>query len=117
MDPEEARRVLDEVRATARSLIGSAGTIEELDAARVAVLGRKATWAEVQRSIGTLPNADRREVGRLANEVRAELDRAIAERRAGIESFRDATLAEGEAVDVTLPGRRLRPGSLPPLSI
>jgi phenylalanyl-tRNA synthetase alpha chain len=117
MEPDEARRVLDEVRATARSLIGSAGTIEELDAARVALLGRKAAWAKVQRSIGTLPEADRREVGRLTNEVRAELDRAIADRRAVIEPSRDTTLDEGKAVDVTLPGRRQRPGSLHPLSV
>jgi phenylalanyl-tRNA synthetase alpha chain len=117
MLPDDARRTLEEVRETGRSLIGSAGTSEELDAARVTLLGRKAAWAEVQRSLGSFREAERGELGRLANDVRAELDRAIADRRAAIEASVDETLTGTEAVDVTLPGRRLRPGSLHPLSI
>jgi phenylalanyl-tRNA synthetase alpha chain len=117
MGPDEARRILDDVRASGRSRIGAAGTSDELDAARVALLGRKAPWADVQRSLGSFPETDRRALGRLANDVRAELELAISERRAAIEAGGGETLAESEAVDVTLPGRRLRPGSLHPLTI
>jgi phenylalanyl-tRNA synthetase alpha chain len=117
MDPDRARRKLEEERARGRPLIEAASSAEELDAARTSLLGRKGPWSEVQRSLGSFGETERRELGRLANEVRAELESAIAERRAVIEASVDSTLLQADAVDVTLPGRRLRPGSLHPLTI
>src|SRR5688572_3710982 len=117
MDPSDARRILEEERARGRELIGRAGSIEELDRTKIAVLGRKAPVSEVQRSIGSLPEDERRELGRLTNETLAELRAEVERRRAELEGGADAELISADAVDVTLPGRRLRPGSFHPLTL
>jgi phenylalanyl-tRNA synthetase alpha chain len=117
MDPSDARRILEEERARGRALIGQAASIEELDRTKTAVLGRKAPISEVQRSIGSLPEDERRELGRLTNEALAELRAGVESRRAELEGGADAELLSGDAVDVTLPGRRPRPGSFHPLTL
>jgi phenylalanyl-tRNA synthetase alpha chain len=117
MDPSEARRILEEERARGRELIGTAASIEELDRTKTGVLGRKAPVSEVQRSLGSLPEDDRRELGRLTNEVLAELRAEVETRRAELEGGADAELLSGDAVDVTLSGRRPRPGSFHPLTL
>jgi len=117
MDPSDARRILEEERARGRELIGRAGSIEELDRTKTGVLGRKAPVSEVQRSIGSLPEDERRELGRLTNEVLAELRAEVENRRAELEGGADAELVSADAVDVTLPGRRPRPGSFHPLTL
>jgi phenylalanyl-tRNA synthetase alpha chain len=117
MDPSDARRILEEERARGRALIGRAGSIEELDRTKTGVLGRKAPVSEVQRSIGSLPEDERRELGRLTNEVLAELRAEVENRLAELEGGADAELLSADAVDVTLPGRRPRPGSFHPLTL
>ena len=117
MDPSEASRILDEQRTTGRALFAKARTLEALEEAKVAVLGRKAPIAQVQSSLGSLPADVRREIGRRTNEVFAELREALDARRAELEIGNDAELLEADRVDVTLPGRRPRAGSLHPLTI
>jgi phenylalanyl-tRNA synthetase alpha chain len=71
----------------------------------------------VQRSLGALPAEARREIGRLVNETFAELRQAVERRRDELEVGSDDALLESDAVDVTLPGRRPRIGSLHPLTL
>jgi phenylalanyl-tRNA synthetase alpha chain len=117
MDPTEARRTLDEERARGRELIAAASSLDALEEAKVATLGRKSRVAEVQKSLGTLPPDRKPELGRLVNEAFTELREAIERRREELELGADAVLLQDDAVDVTLPGRRPRPGSLHPLTI
>ncbi|MGH2530207.1 MAG: phenylalanine--tRNA ligase subunit alpha [Actinomycetota bacterium] len=117
MDPQDALRILEEERARGMALIAEAGSSESLEAAKVVVLGRKSRFTEVQRSLGSLGEDERRRVGKVANEVRAALQGALDERRAALAATDETHLLEADRVDVTLPGRRLRPGSLHPLTI
>ncbi len=117
MDPAEASRILDEQLASGRSRFAEADTLEALEEAKVAVLGRKAPISRVQSSLGSLPADVRRDLGRRTNEVFAELRAALEDRRSELEVGSDAELLEGDRVDVTLPGRRPRGGSLHPLTI
>lgn len=117
MDPGEARRVLEQERARGHDLIGKAGSLDELDEAKVAVLGRKAPVSEVQRSLGSLPEAARRELGKLTNEALAELREAVEARRAELQRGAHSELLAADAVDVTLPGRHPRAGSFHPLTL
>ncbi|HSJ50589.1 MAG TPA: phenylalanine--tRNA ligase subunit alpha [Actinomycetota bacterium] len=117
MDPSDARRILDEEVVRGRELVEGARSIQELEDAKVTVLGRKSRVAEVQRSLGTMPAADKREIGRRTNEAFAELREAVERRREELASGSDAALLESDAVDVTLPGRRPRTGSLHPLTL
>jgi phenylalanyl-tRNA synthetase alpha chain len=117
MDPEQARRTLETERERGLAEIAAAGTLADLDQARVRLLGRRSPWSEVQRSLGSLPPEARRELGRLANEVKDELERALEQRRAELQERAEDELLATDRVDVTLPGRRPRPGSFHPLTI
>jgi phenylalanyl-tRNA synthetase alpha chain len=117
MDPAEARHTLEQERARGRERIAAASSLDELEEAKVAVVGRKSPLSEVQRSLGALSKQDKPELGRLTNEVFTELREALDRRRVELELGADSVLLQGDAVDVTLPGRRPRPGSLHPLSI
>ncbi len=117
MDPQEAARVLSEQRDRGLRLAADAHTSEALREAEVAVLGRKSPYAEAQRSLAGFEAEDRKTVGRLANEVRGALEAALETRRAELARADEERLLAADAVDVTLPGRRPRAGSLHPLSI
>ncbi|HEU4354367.1 MAG TPA: phenylalanine--tRNA ligase subunit alpha [Actinomycetota bacterium] len=117
MDPAGARATLQAERARGLESVASASTLEDLGRVRVVFLGRKAPWSEVQRSLGTLGPHERREIGRLANEVKSVLEEALEVRRAELERSAEDALLQGDRIDVTLPGRRPRPGSLHPLTI
>jgi phenylalanyl-tRNA synthetase alpha chain len=113
----DALRTLDEELERGRGLVEAAPTLAALEDAETSVLGRKAPLAAVQRSLGGLSDDDRRTLGRRTNEVREALRGAVEARRSELEAAREASLADADRIDVTLPGRRLRPGSLHPLTI
>ena len=97
--------------------LAEAQSLEELERAHTVSLGRKSKWSEVQRSLGSLDPDDRKRVGRRANEVKSSLEAVHEERRRALDELAETALLDADAVDVTLPGRRLRPGSLHPLTI
>ena len=117
MDPGDARRILEDERDRGLQVIAAAVSLDEIEQARVSLLGRKAPWSEVQRSLGQLEPDARRELGRLSNEVKSALEAGIEERRSALEGSAEDELLRDDRVDVTLPGRRPRPGSLHPLTI
>jgi phenylalanyl-tRNA synthetase alpha chain len=117
MDAAEALAILERERERGTKLAADARSLADLGAAQTAVLGRKAPFSEVQRSLGELSEEDRRRVGRVANEARTALESAISERRGQLEAEAGSALIDADRADVTLPGRRLRPGSLHPLTI
>jgi phenylalanyl-tRNA synthetase alpha chain len=116
IEPEEALRVLDQELERGRTLAGEARSVDALDAAETAVLGRKSPFSSIQKGLGGLEEDDRRRVGRRTDEVRKALRAAIAGRREELERDREAGLLAADRVDVTLPGRKPRPGSLHPLT-
>jgi phenylalanyl-tRNA synthetase alpha chain len=117
MDLPDARRILEEERERGLSMIARADSLEALETAKVTVLGRKSPFSQVQRSLGSFGREDRKRLGMAANEVRDALQAALDERRRVLAGVEEARLLEGDRIDVTLPGRRLRTGSLHPLTI
>jgi len=108
---------LDQEQERALALIAEAGDLASLDSAQVAVLGKKSPYTALQRSLGSLDEEQRKLVGRRANDFRAAVEQALAERREILEREAEAAMLEEDAVDISLPGRRLRQGSLHPLTI
>jgi phenylalanyl-tRNA synthetase alpha chain len=86
------------LESEAKSAIAGAGTLAELDDARVRYLGRKSELKQALRDVRDP------ETGRVLNTLREELERAVAEREV---TLREAELGQrltAERVDVTLPG-------------
>jgi phenylalanyl-tRNA synthetase alpha chain len=117
MDAQQMLRSLDHERERGLRSFSEANTIAELDASQVAILGRKAPFSEVQRAVGSLEPEERRSVGRVVNETRAALQKAADARRAELEAVAEKALLVADRVDLSLPGRRPRSGSLHPLSL
>jgi phenylalanyl-tRNA synthetase alpha chain len=116
MNAPEAMERLHEARARGLAAIEEAATLDDLRAAEVTALGRKAPVAEIQRSLGTVDPADRPEVGRTVNRLFEELRDAVAARREILQGEAEADIAVTDRVDVTLPGRRPPAGGLNPLT-
>ena len=106
---------LDRIRDDAVAALRAAADLEALDAARQAATGRKGALTAVQRTLGALPEDERRALGQQVNAVRAAIEAADADRRRVLEDERDRTVLRAEAIDVTLPPRTPRRGSLHPL--
>jgi phenylalanyl-tRNA synthetase alpha chain len=117
MDPQEMQRTLDGERERGHRAIEEASTLGELEATQVSILGRKSSLAEVQRALGSLDPEGRRRLGRAVNEARQELAEAAARRRAELEAGAEAALVTADRLDLTLPGRRPRMGSLHPFTL
>ncbi len=106
---------LERAREEGLAAIAAARTLDELDAARSAHLGKRSELGAVQRSLGTLDPEERRTVGAAVNAVRAALAEAEAARRAELEEERDRVQLAAEAIDVTLPPRVPARGALHPV--
>jgi phenylalanyl-tRNA synthetase alpha chain len=117
MDPDEMVTQLEAELARGRAAFEAATTLEELEAAQVSLLGRKAPFSQLQRGLGSLEEAQRRTVGARVNAVRAALTDSLEARRAEFREAADSTLLEADRIDLSLPGRRPRAGSLHPLTL
>jgi phenylalanyl-tRNA synthetase alpha chain len=117
MEAAEMLRILEAERSRGLERFAAAVSVSQLDAAQVAVLGRRSPFSEVQRSLGTLDERDRRELGQRVNQVREQLNAALAAKRAALEEAAEDALVDADRVDLTLPGRRPPTGSLHPLTI
>jgi phenylalanyl-tRNA synthetase alpha chain len=117
MDPQDMQRTLDEERERGGRAFTDAGSLEDLEAAKVSILGRKSPLAEVQRALGSLPAEARADLGRRVNEARAELQAAFEQRKVGLEREAEDVLDDVDRLDLSLPGRRPRSGSLHPFSL
>ncbi len=115
MDLETLSARLAELQAAGLEAIASATDPASLEAVQVAYLGRRGELKTLLGGIGGLPVEDRPRVGAIGNRVREALEAALQGRQAELDSAAlEARLAH-EAVDVTLPGRPFRRGSLHPL--
>jgi phenylalanyl-tRNA synthetase alpha chain len=111
--PEQVARALDDGLAA----VAAAGTLDELKAARIAHDGDRAPLALASAQIGALPREDRAEAGRRVGAARSQLREAISQRQAVLEAERDQQVLITEAVDVTLPARRIPLGARHPVTM
>ena len=103
-----------ELQIANSAIISAASSLEELEAARVAILGKNGNVTVELKALGALPIEERKTIGPAIQAVREANSAAIAERRAGLEAAAlDAELARG-ALDLSLPAAPRRKGSVHP---
>ena len=105
---------LERLQADAVSAAAATADVDALEALELDVLGRKGRLTTILRGIGGLPPEDRPRVGAVANVVRQAVEAALAERGAVLRSSALETRLRNETIDVTLPGRPIRRGTLHP---
>ncbi|MEO8208000.1 MAG: phenylalanine--tRNA ligase subunit alpha [Chloroflexota bacterium] len=114
MELVDLTRDLEALRERALAALAAAPDTAALDRLDVDILGKKGQLTGILRGIGALPAEDRPRVGAIANAVRGVLDEALGARRSALVTSELAARLEHERVDVTVPGRPLRRGSLHP---
>ncbi len=97
---------LDALEAHAKELIASATDSEKLEAARVALLGKKGEITQVMHMMGKVAPEERPVLGKRANELRRMAEGLIERAQGDLKREAMANLMATEAVDVTLPGAR-----------
>src|ERR1041385_2943753 len=112
----EMNNPLSEVEQRALARIASASNIDELEAVRVDVLGRKGALAQVSKEFGKMPPEQRAATGKLLNSVKEKVEKAIEDRRAGFDAAALAARLNAEWLDRTLPAPGPRAGSLHPVT-
>ncbi len=107
-DPVELSR-LDWAKAEAeRILLGELHTKH---------LGKKSGIAACKKLIGRVPIDQRASFGQLVQQAEAKISQSIDEAELALKDFIETVRTESESLDVTIPGRRPRPGHLHPITL
>jgi len=87
--------------------LSQAGSPDELEILRVQYLGRKGELTAILRQMGSISAAERPIVGALSNKLKTLMEDELLEKGRQL-----ASAAEGSGIDITLPGRSIRKGSV-----
>ncbi|MGI6756011.1 MAG: phenylalanine--tRNA ligase subunit alpha [Atopobiaceae bacterium] len=102
---------LKDIEAKVQEGLSHAADLADLEKIRVGALGKKGSITALMHMMGKVPPEERPAMGQLANTVRANVETAIKARKAQLEKEALERRIAADAVDVTLPGRRLSPGT------
>ena len=94
--------------------IGSATTVAEVEAVRVAALGKTGTISGLLKGMGAMSPDERREQGPMINGLRDRVSSAIAARKSELEAAELDARLKSEHIDLTLPARPRRKGGVHP---
>jgi phenylalanyl-tRNA synthetase alpha chain len=114
VDLAQLTRDLETLAEETATALAGATEVSAIEAIELDVLGKKGRLTAVLRGIGGLPAEDRPKVGAVANRVRASIEEAIAARRSTVGAAELDARLRAETLDVTMPGRPIRRGSLHP---
>ena len=107
---------MDDLRAKYIDLIANAADEAALEEVRVGALGKKGEVSLKMRELGKMTPEERKTAGPALNALKDEINSALTARKAALA---DAALDErlkGEWLDVTLPARNRRLGTIHPIS-
>ncbi|MCA1775072.1 MAG: phenylalanine--tRNA ligase subunit alpha [Loktanella sp.] len=107
---------MDDLKAKYLGLIGEASDEATLEDLRVQALGKKGEISLQMRELGRMTPEERQTAGPALNALKNEINSALAAKK---EALGDAALDQrlrGEWLDVTLPGRARRQGTIHPIS-
>ena len=96
--------------------IREAATLEDLEAIRVDVLGRKGKLAQLGKQLAALPPEERAEFGKELNAAKQTLDEEFETKKAQLGKAALERRLDAEWLDLTLPAPGPRRGSLHPVT-
>ncbi len=105
-----------ELESTLLAEVTAADSLEELEAVRVSVLGRKGRITEQMKGLGSLDGEARKAAGQTLNRVKDTVTAAISAHQLDLEAAALEVRLAGETTDVTLPVRPRPDGRIHPVS-
>ena len=107
---------IDQLTAKALQQIADAGSLDALDALRVALLGKSGEITLQLKQLGALAPDERKLAGEAINRAKDAVAEAIAVRKLQLEQVALDRRLASERIDVTQPGRGLLPANAHPVS-
>ena len=104
---DDISRTISAIEDAARPRVAAATTLDELDALKAELLGRKSELVALRQRLGSLDPDDRRFVGKALNTAFESVSALLAERRSELEAAARRSRLEAERLDLTevQPGR------------
>ena len=97
--------------------VNSCDSLAALNEVKVKYMGKNGVLTELMKGMKDLSKEERPKVGKLINDVRAEIEAAFGEKEAALkEKELQATFIK-EAVDITLPAKKGKAGTLNPITL
>jgi phenylalanyl-tRNA synthetase alpha chain len=108
---------LDNLLENAIQAISQSQDLASLDSVRVAYLGKKGEITARLKNLGQISPDLRPAAGQAINQIKIRIQALVEERKAVINEQLINDKLSSETVDVTLPGRGLKPGGLHPVTL
>ena len=108
---------LEQIQQVFDDKIKSVDSLADIDALRVAYLGKKGELTSVLRGMGALSAEERPVIGQLANVVRNHIEEQIATKTSEIKALDTQRKLASQAIDVTMPSGFERQGTLHPINV
>lgn len=107
---------IDAVGKRLMGLVEAASSLEALESARVAVMGKNGDLTALLKSLGGMSAEERQINGPLINGLREAVTAAIADKKAALETAALGVRLAAERLDMTLPVPSLQRGCVHPVS-
>ncbi|MDX1923890.1 MAG: phenylalanine--tRNA ligase subunit alpha [Rickettsiaceae bacterium] len=107
--------MLTSILNKAKEKISLATSIAILEEIRVEFVGKKGQITEQMRALSTLPQEEKKSFGEAVNEAKKAFEELFEEKRRILKNQALAQKIEEDRVDITLPARYVRSGSLHPV--
>lgn len=108
---------IDVLLKNALSAISDAEASAVLGDLRVKYLGKNGELTALLKGLKDIPPQDRPAMGKIINDAREKIEKAFEDREEQIKAFEKQNRIEAEKVDITMPGKRPRLGTLHPINI
>lgn len=106
---------IEGLKSGALAKIASVVSMDDVEALRVSLLGRKGELTNLLKSVSSLPHAERPAAGAALNAVKNAIESALAERASFMKKKEVTERLERESFDITLPGRLAGDGGFHPI--
>jgi len=104
---------LSDIKKRALADISAAVDAKTLEKIRVQYLGRKGELTKVLRSLSKKSLAEKKRLGKAANELKKVIDEKLSQQLNKLVADKQSATA----IDLTLPGKKIKPGHLHPLTL
>lgn len=107
---------LDELVQKMLAATAAANDLNSLEAVRVQALGRKGELTAILKNLGALSAEERPQAGQLVNQAKEQITAALDQRHEELSQQAVEEKLNAQSIDVTLPSRGIRYGSLHPVT-
>lgn len=112
----ELARAAEEIWAQWEKTSGGVKTLEDLETARIQILGRKGSLTQLFSSLRDLPSQERVEAGKILNALKERIEEALAKKKEILAQEAQRERLARERYDFSLPGKWRPLGKLHPLT-